>query len=361
MPADNLLSPLLMQSLAAAAVAAPSADNHQVVRLRVAGDGMLQLRATSAFAAAGGHRRVLGWLSTGAVLENLQLRAQRLGLQLDEQPPSSADAGDPRHLLWLRAQPAVPGAAGDAALEAEIERRHSNRRLRFAGPPLPLDAQQQLDADAAARGQARLLWLDSAPRRRAALQLIRDAESERFRDRELHRELFESIRFDLGWRQAATEGLAPATLELPAPERPSFALLRHWPLQRAANLLGAHRFIGWRAADLPCRLAPHLLVIAADAAGGAADKAALQAGRALQRVWLRSSALGLALQVFAASPLYALAGASPLPAEAQRRLHDGWHALCGDAAVAHIVCRLGHAAPPRVRAGRPAPESLLER
>jgi hypothetical protein len=201
-----------------------------------------------------------------------------------------------------------------------------------------------------------LSWLDSPPRRRAALKLIRWAETERFRNRDLHRELFDSIRFDVGWHAPVDQGLAPATLELPWIERRGFAMLRHWAVQRVANSLGAHFFVGWRGADLPCRLAPHLCVISAC---GSVETAALQAGRLLQRIWLHTTHLGLSIQVYAASPAYALQGSTSIGPALRTRRAEGWSELCGADQVPFLVFRMGHAPRPEVVAGRPDPTNLM--
>lgn len=342
----NLLTPGQLASLAQAAIAAPSADNRHVFRLEVEGDS-LRVLATPEFLAASTSRCVLGLVSIGAVLENLTLRAARLGLSLEARP------FDRQGNEALLAEFTVgEGAVRSDALESAIEARHSNRRLRFSGPRLAAEAQQQLVAQALVVPGTDLLWLDGPADRRRALSLVRIAETERFRNRALHRELFESIRFDVGWRSSAPEGLPPATLELSRFERPGFALLRHWHVQRIANLFGAHHVIGFRGADLPCRLAPHLCAIVAE---GETSVAAVAAGRLLQRVWLQATTFGLSLQVFAAAPLFALDGATSIAPRLQKRLADRWKTLC-PRGQPFVVIRMGAAKPPSQRSGRPPSE-----
>lgn len=344
----NLLTPDRLLSLAAAAVAAPSADNEHVFRLAAQGDRLL-LWATPELAHAERARRILGLISIGAVAENLMLRARRLGMRLE--PRWQLARGDGAPLADFHVQEAPPT---DDPLERAIEQRHTNRRLRFRGPALAPPEQRAIEAEAASAG-ASLAWLDEPSRRAPALRLIRLAEAERFRNPALHRELFGSIRFDVGWRDSAERGLPPASLELPAFERPAFALLRHWSVQRIANLAGTHRFIGFRAAYVPCRLAPHLCAITAD---GDSESAALAAGRALQRAWLRATTLGLAFQVFAASALYALPGMDDIPAALARELAEGWERMLPGRRP-YVVFRMGHADPVTIRSGRPPPQSAL--
>jgi hypothetical protein len=331
-------------------VAAPSADNRHVFWLQVQGD-MLTVSARPELQTAHIGRRTLGLISIGAVCENLMLRAGRLGVELGPiwEPCS---ASDPALVRFSCRE----GAIQDDPLERAIEQRQSNRRLLFRGPALSPGACDTMGSDAARIAGTQLVWLDAPPIRRQALQMVRAAEAARFSSETLHRELFDSIRFDVGWHGIATEGLSPASLELPWVERVGFSTLRHWRVQRVANLVGAHRMIGLLAADLPCRLAPHLCTITAD---GELDSAAIRAGRVLQRVWLRATALGVSFQVFGASALYALEGVPGVPAALQRRLTAGWHDLVG-AQRPLLVFRMGLAPPPTAHCGRPEHESLLQ-
>jgi hypothetical protein len=126
-------------------------------------------------------------------------------------------------------------------------------------------------------------------------------------------------------------------------------------LQKILNLIGMHKMLGARAADLPCRLAPHVCTVAAT---GPVEQGAFSAGRALLRVWAAANASGLAVSVYAAAPLYALAGATDVRVDLQQRLQAGWREL-SPAATPFMVLRLGHAAAPKVRNGRPPAASFL--
>ena len=207
---------------------------------------------------------------------------------------------------------------------------------------------ERLNSQAATVPGTTLVWLDPPATKRRALRLIRKAETERFQNRQLHQELFESIRFDVGWHKSAAVGLAPGALELTALERPGFSILRHWQVQRLANLFGMHHLMGVRGAYLPCRLAPHLCAVAAS---GGLEEAAVSAGRLMQRVWLTVTTAGLSAQVLAASPLFALAGATHVAPAMQELLAAGWSDICASGRP-FLVFRLGHAKGPSQRSGR---------
>jgi hypothetical protein len=347
----NAMTPLTaerLDQLARAANAAPSADNRHVFRLSVDGD-KLYVWANDAFHRPPAHRRLLALLSVGAVLENLELRAARLGVALHTTLAPEIERRGP--IACMEACLAEPELHNP--LEASMDRRQSNRRLIYRGARLAPPQQAELAQQAAVQDAA-LEWLDTALRRRKALALLRSAESERFRNRVLHRELFDSIRFDLLWDAEADVGLPLGALGLPAPERLGFKLLRQWPVQKLGNALGLHRFIGFRAADLPCRLAPHVVAVTT---AGAGDHDAISAGRVLQRAWLGATARGLACQVFAAPGLYTQEVASDVRPAVRVKLLEGWNLLCPGRAV-WAVMRMGEAAPVPVRAKR-APTSAL--
>jgi hypothetical protein len=319
-----------------------------VFRLAIDGNA-LHLLAARAFHEPPNHRQLLGLISTGAALENLALRAARLGLTLEHRlEPDIVPGGV---LARMEARPTDP-RIGDA-LEGAIEQRQTNRRLRYLPTVLGEQRQSDLSAQAAAGG-ASVEWLDTKPRRRVALGLLRKAESERFCNPTLHQELFGSIRFDVGWRASAEQGLPPGALCLPPPERPAFTLLRHWSLQRVGNFFGLHKFVAFRGADLPCRLAPHLVAITT---AGNGQREAVDAGRALQRTWLAATALGLSCQVFAAPGLYAQEAATDVRPLVRSQLRQGWEFLC-PGRVVWLTMRIGFAAAAPIRASRPPASEL---
>jgi hypothetical protein len=341
-----------LSALASAANAAPSADNQHVFRLARDGDSIC-LQADERLFAPPAHRRLLGLISVGAAVENLVLRGARLGLHLE--PSLHRVTGVGAVLARLQVSPkAVPPPN---PIEAAIEHRQSNRLLFYRGPGLPPEQRQTLDAYCAAVPGASLVWLDEPNRRRAALMLLRRAEAERFRNRTLHRELFDAIRFDVGWHASADRGLPPGALGLPLPERLGFGLLRHWWVQRLGNVFGLHQLVGLRAAYLPCRWAPHLLAVTT---AGSSEHDAFRAGQTLQRAWLSVTARGMAGQVYAAAGLYGRDEATDVRMRLRLELRRGWQHLCPGRTV-WLVLRLGHAPAPPVRACRPAADLLWNR
>ncbi len=342
--------------LVEAAVRAPSADNAHHMRFRLR-DGGIDCVADAAFVdGTTPHRRLLTLLSFGAVAENLRLALADAGRTF---VPHWFPAPDQPALLFRVDWAALTPSPDRDPLVAAIADRHTNRGL-FRGPTVTDAERAALEAAVPPDRGIELLWFDRADRRRALLALMRVAETARFRERRHHAELFESIAFDAGWTDTAVERIAPGSLAIERPLRAGFALLRHWPVMRAASRIGLHHGVGLRSGDLPARLAPHRLAIVGP---DASDETALAAGAAFQRVWLAAETLGLAVQPMVGSAVLVDdedPGSSGRPSALANRLAAGWRTLLG-ARRPFVVFRLGRARAPAVRSGRrPAADYLVD-
>lgn len=332
-----------------AGIAAPSADNSQPWRFAWCGDDLDLRIDASRSGGASDARYVLSDLAAGACLENMIIHARSLGYVADLQTfPRHDDELWVARIRWRR----DPERDQPEPLDGAIEQRHTDRRFPWGGP-ITTDTQARLDVQARLIPGQRLYWPQTPRERKAALNVIRQAETLRFRSPTLHAELFSSIRFAAGWHSACEEGLAPATLAVEPPMRPVFQALRRPALMTMLNRLGAASVLGWRSAWLPIRLSPGLclLVIPSTARSGV-----IAGGRALQRVWLQATLEGLSVQPYAAAGLLSLGFLSIEPAfkEPLSRLGAALDDLC---APGHglVFLRLGYArSAPRGRSGRRA-------
>lgn len=324
---------------------APSADNQHRIRFQLDND-IIYIRYTDAeLPPQGGYRRVLALLSLGAVSENLTIAASRFGIGTET--VLMPDPTQPNLMMQIRLH---AGQVEVDHLWRQIPLRHTNRRVLFRGPKMTEVEKSELDAGTRIYPACQLVWLDEPVRRRQALRLMRQAETERFHNRILHEELFSAIRFDAGWHNSCPEGLPPGALGVEPPLRAFFALLRHWPIMRLANLLGAYHMLGWRACDLPCRLAPHLGLLAVKKSD---NETVFDTGRSFQRFWLTVISQGRVLQPMPASALFALDGAQAegIPADLQHNLAEGWKTSLGGT-FPLMLFRIGRAQPLSIVAKR---------
>ena len=337
-----------LSSIVEAGALAPSADNRHCFEVEVSAAGVLLLGST-AFLEAPYHRKLLSLISFGAVGENMRIRALRLGYRA-----ALRWIPDPSRPSLMAELHLTQGEVVDCGLDAGIRGRHTNRRLVFSGPRLSEAELGYFHRRLEGAEGVSLCFLDSAAQRPKLLRLMRIAEAERFNTRVLHEELFAALRFDAGWRATVEEGLPPGALGVEPGVRWAFAQLRRWPLMNALRRLGVHHALGFRAASLPCRLAPHCGVLTASAP---TERSAITIGVVLQRLWLEAESRGLAFQPFAAPALLALQEYSDVPAGTGERLRHGWNELTD--ATPMMVFRMGYAPRPAVRAGRPPIERWM--
>lgn len=346
-----------LHQILSAGVQAPSAENQHDFWLEV-GSQSVTLHATDyASWPMRPDRKMLALLSFGAVLENITLRAQAMGFST--QASWQFDSSRVLDLSW---QPATPVLD---PLEGAIPTRHTNRRF-YQSSPVESEVLARITAAAQSVSGAALHWLANGPQRKLALSLIRIAETERFRRRGLHHEMFSAIRFEQGWEGTVLQGLPPAALEVELPMRWPFAWLRHWGVMRAADVLGAHWALGLRSGYVLCAGAPQIGLLMLNAAND--DTAHMQAGRTLERLWLAAEHHGLALQPMAAATVLVQQKSGPdwVSAATQKRLSKGLQVLSaqlgenGSGARPCMLFRLGRAPAPTARAGRPALDHFLK-
>ncbi|CAM5449382.1 hypothetical protein [Rhodanobacter lindaniclasticus] len=283
-----------------AGIAAPSADNSQPWRFAWHGDELDLHIDAGRSGRVSDSRYVLSDLAVGACLESMVIRARALGYAADVQTFPGPE--DERWAARIRWRPDPEGDRPGEPLATAIEQRHTDRRFPWRGP-IPADVRDRLSAQAQRITGGRLVWPISSAERKAALGLIRRAETLRFKSPLLHAELFSSVRFSSGWHGACEEGLAPSTLAVEAPLRPFFQMMRHPGVMATFRWLGAAPMLGWRSAWLPIRLSPGLCLLVIPSAERAD---VLAGGRALQRVWLQATLDGLAVQPYASAGVLSL-------------------------------------------------------
>jgi nitroreductase len=222
-------------------------------------------------------------LAIGAALENLALAAESLGFEA--QVHAFPDKRDPSHVAGVRFAPAV---ARDQELGRWMAARATNRRR---GPRQPLP-DGTIEALAHAAEGARLQAHDSPEALDAIAGLLGRGERLRFLSQVMHAEMMREIRWTAGEARATRDGIDAATLELDATERAGLEVLRD------ARVLDALRGVGGGAG---LEKLAHRSIESASAMGlltieRTGPQSFLEGGRRLQRLWLRATSLGLALQ-----------------------------------------------------------------
>ncbi len=347
-PPRSALSAQRLHDILQAGIQAPSAENRHYLRFESSGETLALVSSDVHTWAQRPHRRMLALVSYAAVVENMALAAGTYGLA--QEVRWFPDPGRIELMACIRWS---PDETKVDPLAGAIARRRTNRRF-YQRTPLPPAARDRMTDAARPVAGAALRWLDESASRSMALEAMRLAESERFRHSSLHDELFSAIRFDVGWRRSAEEGLPPGALEVEPMLRAPFAALRRWTFMRRLVPLGIHRALGLRAADLPSRWAPQIGFIVGESQDP--SLASVAVGRALERVWLAATLEGLAFQPLAAATALAQqsAGNGWVSPRAQARLHALLaHLSGGHAKPPGMFFRVGFARSPSVATDRP--------
>jgi nitroreductase len=276
------------QAIVEAAARAPSADNMQAWAFRRRADGIDVLLDRSRLLPTDA-ADMFGWIGVGAAVENATIAAAREGLAARVEPPADADA------------PVVLRLSRDGADDplAEVLPLRETNRAPYDDAPLP---PALLDALAgAARGRdAGVHWIAG----RAGLERVAEMDAGstfiRLEHAPLRDELFDVLRYTREEVERTRFGLDFESLGVP----PVFARiarrLRRSALVKVASRLGLGRVMARQMADR-LRTAGALCLVTARRGGPAGY---VEAGRAMERIWLAATAAGLAVQPHGVLPQY---------------------------------------------------------
>ncbi len=345
------------------ATLAPSGGNCQPWRFSWDGKRLRLVHDVARSRSLLDYHDLASWLAFGAAAENVALAAAGMGLEvavdLAPEPRDAAVVCD----LRFAARHAL-ASAGAAALAAAIPERVTNRKLSPRAP-VGRDAGEAL-LRVAAEIPGAALHLVEDPERLAELgEVLGRGDRLRFLSRTMHREMMEEVRWTADEVRRTRDGLDVTTLELTGADLTGLRVMSSWA---AMDLVG--RLGGGRALERPARKA----IAAASAVGlvsvhGRTREAHFAGGRAMQRVWLEATALGLAFQPMAAlTYLFArleLGGGEGLSVgeiATLGELRGRFSAVFPDAAGRGepMLFRLARAPPPTARALRRPTTDVLE-
>jgi nitroreductase len=230
-------------------------------------------------------------LALGAVVENISLAASAggLGMTLDLFP----DPDDPLLVCVLSFHRS--GESHDVPdLVESVPMRVTNRKL---GKRVPLGKEHaaSLECSAGTVG-ARLQLLTAHDGLEEIASILGVGDRLRFLSKVMHAEMMAELRWTREEVESTRDGLDVVTLELSRADLAAMSVISSWSAMKALGMIG-----GGAALEK----ASKKLVAAASAVGlvtyeGTSPVSWFQGGRAMQRVWLRATALGLEFQPMAA-------------------------------------------------------------
>ncbi|HSU39466.1 MAG TPA: Rv1355c family protein [Polyangiaceae bacterium] len=298
LPGQLMPSAAALTSLLDAAALAPSGGNEQPWRWLRARSELWLLPERAFGDSLLNHRDNASFLALGAAAENLVLRAHELGFAVELEPPS---AQQPQPKCRFRFFPA--GAAPRAeeshawdSLAPFIAERHTNRR-RGETTALASAVLAELAHPLAALPGLKLQVVTQRAAIAEVAEVAARADRIRMLHPEGHRDLVREIRWTKEEAVRERDGIDLSSMELTAAEHAGLRMLR---FESVAELLRS-----WKRGRGLERLTRNA-VLASSAVGlitapGGSIEERFLAGRALERVWLTATRLGVSLQPHTAS------------------------------------------------------------
>ncbi len=277
-----------VQTLVSYAIMAPSGGNAQAWRFVFKDNRLYCYFVRERSGVFLDYKDLASYLAFGAVAENIDLVCEQLGLKAEFS--LLPDAAHPELAMVVSFAPSVEPALNTELFNA-IAKRLTNRKI---GPRQPLTAgdDQRMCADAKVRG-GRLQWLTEATQLEAMADILGPGDRLRFVSKVMHPELIHEIRWSPVEVEQTRDGIDVATLELSAVDLIGLRLASSMGVMDLVGKVG-----GGRSLEKPARkmIASASAVGLITCSGEHNFRSMIAGGRAMQRVWLRATALGYSFQ-----------------------------------------------------------------
>ena len=265
---------------------APSGENCQPWRFLVRGEVIeVHLRPERDQSAYSWGQRA-SYTACGAVIENMVVAASAEGYRADV--AYFPDGKDVQYVadVSLRKDTSVQ----PDPLAAFVMKRVTNRKP-YAKEALAESERRALYA-AAEAAHGRLALAESREDLDRLGRVGSTNEEVMLANRSLHRFFFSHVSWTKQEDERRKVGFYIETLELPPPAKVLFRVFRHWPLMRLLAALGFNRVVAAQNAAVNASAS----AIGALTISGTEPLDFVKTGRAMERLWLTATSLGLSLQ-----------------------------------------------------------------
>lgn len=348
-----------IESILELGVHAPSGDNSQPWRFEVRDDVIDVHNLPAKDNPVLNYRQRGSYIAHGALIENIVLAAGKFGYKAEVClfPTPENDAHTAR--ISLKREDVQCSPLVDC-----IRRRHTNRRAYLPEALSKEELASLADSvqDFSSSGELTLSFTQEVSSKRALAECASSFEQVILESERLHSLLFKDVVWSQEEESRLRSGMFIKTMELAPPQQFAFRLASHWKVIRALNGVGLSRFIARQDAKLYASGAAMGVILVRR---NADSREFVLAGRAMQRVWLTATRLGLSVQplaalVFAAMTLegggddqFSKSHADMIRANEQA-IRETLR-LEADTRIA-MMFRLGHAAPPSAVCSRKPPQ-----
>jgi len=278
----------IINTLLEAAVRAPSGDNVQPWQFQVSKDCTtinvynLPEKDNSYY----NYEQSASYIAHGAVIENITIAARYLACQAELQ--LFPDESDQDLVATIKLSPAN---ATDEPLYHAIFERHTNRfHYKRQAVAQQIIDKLSLSVNCIEDASVKLAHTQADIKPLAKALMLNDRLV--FEREDLHQFLFDKVRWNKRQVEESHDGMPLETLGLNPVEKLIFPLMRFWSFVKCANYVGLAKIIG-----LKCWWNCHTASVLGMVSIKGNDKFAfVQAGRAVQRLWLQATLEGLSLQ-----------------------------------------------------------------
>lgn len=276
------------------AVHAPSGDNSQPWRFEVT-DSLVDIHnLPEKDNPVLNYRQRGSYIAHGALVENIVLAAGKFGCAAEVLPfPTPANEAHTARISLKQAE------VQRSPLVDCILRRHTNRRPYRADSLSKEQLSSLIDSvrDLSISGEVTFAFTQEADSKRALAECASSIEQVILESEHLHGLLFKDVVWSQKEESKRRSGMFIKTMELAPPQRLAFRMASSWTVMQILNGLGLSRMIARQDARLYATGAGIGVLLVRESAD---SKDFLVAGRAMQRIWLTATQLGLHLQPLAA-------------------------------------------------------------
>lgn len=266
---------------------APSGGNSQPWRFEVSNDETLDIIALPEKDHPILNFRYRGtWVAHGALLENILVASSFLGYKAEYE--IFPDRSIPNLTVRIHFDKI---ASSNESLYSAIKLRATNRK-KYQPAPLTVDQKKEILETAREIGTGEVRLIEDKEKMSEVAKAMSVNEIVMLENKILHDLFFREVVWTEKEEKKRGGGLYLKTLELKPPQQALFKLLRYWRVMSLFNKIGFAKIIAKDNAAVYGSGAAMGAIIVDDK-----DEEFINAGRLLERIWLKSTKMGLSLQL----------------------------------------------------------------
>ena len=338
-----------------AAVQAPSGGNSQPWQFRIRESTIELIALPEKDHPILNFRNRGTFVAHGALLENLLIAASKFGYRGEIELFPGEDPNFVARVNLIKAPPE------ESPLHSAIFLRATNRKS-YKDHKLGLHDEQELRSSIDQFGMVKVEFVTDSAQLKTLGRALSTSEIVMFENRTLHKLFFNELVWTTEEEKRKKCGLYLKTMELESPQQKALRLFRYWPIMSLCNKFGFARFIAASNAKIYGSASVMCGIIIEPK-----DENFVSAGRAMERLWLQATKMGLSGHLITGVPFFwQRISSGEFPELASRHVAEVKKAYqdlasvfrVGENRLLAMVLRLGEADLPSARSSR-LPPSII--